>query len=578
MFMFGAFSPSHHSSGKSEERLQHQLMPWIEQINRRATVEINYSNGGFLAGAGEIFSGSGADWFLSETSSHNGTDMYVQAHGHPKSLPILAKMASDFAEFNQRSESIKATLRSLNTEYICVFYNANKNIVYIVSDKIGIVPAYTYRHNGNFYYATAQWILKLIDQFKDDLNWQGVAEKLYFRAPLDDRTIYKYVARLPGGAIAHISETTTISNYYKLWESYRAAAPDHVPALLAKGFDAAIVDRLNDSAVQYSTLSGGLDSRAVVSALSQHAGKINTFNFAASETLDAHLSAQYALHIGTDHHHVPSFALHYPNFSVLSRDFLDKLNTEGSQEPQAIWTGDDGSISIGFVYLRRNLLNQINALNETQAPDFVCSMSRVLPPRMFNKNRYEELRRLATDGAKQFWTALGNIDNAAKYYCFLMLNRVSRMFEEHYETAHLHRTFRCMPFLDVRTIEPVLSVDMPAGSEHRLYLDFARKLDGRILEVPWQAYPGHEPCPLPLPNAKNQWQGYDKAEKQFLRIAHRKNMVRVLTSGLWRDVVRREMLAAYVLRDWLGIEPTGGIANALHDVLNEHTFRGAMNN
>ena len=575
MFMFGAFSPVGNQAEIPLENLQRRVAPWIEKIGSRAGAGISYANESFVAGAGDDFSQAGADWYLSETSVHDGADIYIQAHGYPQTLPVLSKLAKDFAAFDQRLEHIKHALRSLNTEYICVVFNATRNTVHIVSDKIGIVPAYTYRHDGIFYYATALWILKLVDRFRDDLNWQGVAEKLYFRAQLGDRTIYKHVGRLPGGAIARISETTTISPYYKLWENYKTSAPERVPMLLAQGFDAAIADRMTGSPIQYSTLSGGLDSRTVISALSRHARKIITFNFAASGTLDEQLSEQYARHIGTEHHQDPVFALHYPNFSILSRRFLGKLREDADKAPYPIWTGDDGSISIGFVYLRKQFLNQMNALDEMQVPDFVCDASRVLPPRMFNRDRYGELRKLAHAGVTQFWTELGNMEHAAKYYCFLMLNRVTRMFDEHYETAHQHRTFRCMPFLDVRTIEPVLSTDMAEASEHRLYLEFARCVDPRILEVPWQAYRGHVPCPLPLPAARNQWQGYGEAEKQFLRVAHRKNMVSVLTSKLWRNVVRREMLAAYVLRDWLGIEPTGGIANALYDVLREHTYQGA---
>lgn len=574
MFMLGAFSLCQTMSRKPAENLQDRLSSWIGKIRNRAKASIDFANGWACAGSGEDFNKAGADWYLSSTTRHNAIEIYMQAHGFPKTLSDLSRLAAQFADFDQNVDSIKEALRSLNTEYLCVVYDASRHLLYVISDKLGIVPVYTCIRDGVFYYATALWVLKLIPEFNDELDWQGVAEKLYFRAQLGDRTMYKDVKRSTGGTILRVSEATKICSYYKLWERCHAFAPQQAVTSLVQGFNAAVADRLSDNNVQYSTLSGGLDSRVVVTSLSRHTDRIITFNVAASGTLDCALSEQYARHIGTEHYHEQIFALRYPNFSLLARDFIDRLHLKRRGTPQAIWTGDDGSLSIGFVYLRRAFLLELNALDDEHVPAYICKASRVLPPRMFNRRSYGELRILAQKGVREFLEEMGEVEHDAKYYCFLMLNRVARMFDEHYETAHLHRIFRCMPFLDVRTIEPVLSTDMPEACEHRLYLDFARRADPRNLEIPWQAYPGHEPCPLPLPNARNQWQSYAKAEAQFLREVDRRNMLTVLTSQMWRKVVRREMLAAYVIRDWLGIEPTNGLANALYDMLKEHAYQG----
>lgn len=576
MFIFGAFSPRTASNINSSQNKQIQLNSWINRINDKAATTIGYSNNQFLAGFCEDMGSTGKLWFLSENPSVDSSQIYVQAHGHPRGLAILSQLATKFGTYSQSCESIKSALRAIDTEYLCIIYVANKNIIYLVTDKIGVVPAYILHHNGYIYYSTALWILKLLDHFNDNFDWQGIAEKLYFRSPLGSRTIYQSVTRITGGTIYLHSEETSLSSYYKLWDSYRTLAPDSIPRLLASGFETAVSDRITNNQREYSTLSGGLDSRVVVTSLVKHAKEVVTFNFAAADSLDSKLSAMYSKHIGTEHYDEPTFALYYPNFSMLSRTFLNKLPGQTNNSPQAVWTGDDGSISIGLVYLRRNLLNQINTLDAEQVSNFLCNAARVLPPRMFKRNCFDELRRLAVEGASQFLIGLGDLDHSAKYYCFLMLNRVARMFDEHYETAHLHRIFRCMPFLDTRTIEPVLSADLPAASEHRLYFDFSREVSKQILAIPWQAYPGHEPCPLPLPEGKNQWEAKGQREFQYLRESSRKKMIKVMNSGLWRNHVRREMLAAYVLRDWLGVAPTDGIANALSDILDEHLFSGIL--
>lgn len=578
MFIFGALLTSERPHEESILNMADRHAHWLSKIRDiTPTCVITHDRHILFCGSTSFVKKSDDDsWFLNENTKISDTDtLYSVAYGHPASLSAIRKLTRYFLDIDKNKKALINGLVNINTEFILFVFAPKSGSIFVITDKLGIVPAYIYRHNSTIYFSTAQWPLKLTQNFEDVPDWQGISEKLIFRSSLDDRTIHKSIKRVGSGLIKFLPNETKSCIYYRLWENNLKANPNEVTSLLVQGFKSAVSDRLNNSLTAYSTLSGGLDSRTVVTELSKHGKRLITFNFAGSGTLDHLLSTQYAKSIHVEHYHAPSFALYYPNFSILSRAAIDSIHPEGLNVPKAVWTGDDGSISIGFVYMRREILNSLKADSSNQVAEVILKLGRMLPSRVLNKRWADEFGHLALEGVAAWLKPLEALDQDKKYYCFLLLNRVRRMFDLHFETAHLHNIHLCMPFLDVRTIEPVLSSDMPECSEHRLYLKFARKLDHRILGVPWQSYPGHEPCPLPLPEGRSQWHDfYNSEEKKYLRQKDKHNLVEVLNTKLWQGKIRKEMLAAFLLRDWIGLEPTGGIANTLYDLESEHDFTG----
>jgi len=51
---------------------------------------------------------------------------------------------------------------------------------------------------------------------------------------------------------------------------------------------------------------------------------------------------------------------------------------------------------------------------------------------------------------------------------------------------------------------------------HKFYLKWLSLFPSPVAAVPWQAYPGHEPCPLPIPTElAYQWDDAYQAEEEF---------------------------------------------------------------
>ena len=76
-----------------------------------------------------------------------------------------------------------------------------------------------------------------------------------------------------------------------------------------------------------------------------------------------------------------------------------------------------------------------------------------------------------------------------------------------------------MPFFDSSFVELIVSIPIDLCLEHRLYLKWLALFPKAVSAVPWQAYPGHLPCPLPIPDELDyQWgDKFQAAEQRALK-------------------------------------------------------------
>lgn len=99
-----------------------------------------------------------------------------------------------------------------------------------------------------------------------------------------------------------------------------------------------------------------------------------------------------------------------------------------------------------------------------------------------------------------------SLDPARRFFLFLVENDQRTHLDGHFETILEHRQELWTPFLDGDFLTSVLSVPADAGMGHRFYDRWFRTLAPPVWSVPWQTYPGHVPCPVPIPeDLSYQW-------------------------------------------------------------------------
>jgi len=92
-----------------------------------------------------------------------------------------------------------------------------------------------------------------------------------------------------------------------------------------------------------------------------------------------------------------------------------------------------------------------------------------------------------------------------------------------FEDIDLYRVEFLTPFFDSDFVASVVECPLDLCLGHKFYTKWISCFPALYTSVPWQTYPGHEPCPLPVPaGLPNQWdarQGRRQDETALLRVA-----------------------------------------------------------
>lgn len=136
-------------------------------------------------------------------------------------------------------------------------------------------------------------------------------------------------------------------------------------------------------------------------------------------------------------------------------------------------------------------------------------------PRLFRTQSSSRLDGIINRGIHEELNSFHCEDAARNFYLFLLLNDQRRKLRQHFEGIDIHRLELQLPFFDSAFLTLVISIPIDLCLRHKFYVKWLAHFHSSVTSVPWQAYPGHEPCPLPIPQElAYQWAGdYQAAER-----------------------------------------------------------------
>lgn len=382
----------------------------------------------------------------------------------------------------------------------------------LIADKLCIRPLYYWISDQYVVFSTAMRIIEGLRWVPKELDLRSVAEITTLGIPLGTRTAYRDVALLDAAEVVLISPQHVRRMQYWRWDDIKPTVLEP-PALLeeaATRFRRAVVRRNRGDTRTLAFLSGGLDSRAIVATLRSLNVEAHTFNLAPPGTLDQVLGAQFAEAVGTFHQDVPMDPDEAAKFSsTLARvwELAEARHQRPVPRPQLAWSGDGGSVGVGHVYLTKEIVGLLRAGKLDAAVRFYLNREKaIVLTRLFKSGLAKELTGLLFEGVRRELQSLHAADPGRNFYLFLMLNDQRRHLAEHFEHIDLHRMEFHLPFYDSDFIELLVSCPIDLCLRHGFYLQWLQYMPSTMLQVPWQAYPGHEPCPLPMPdNLIYQW-------------------------------------------------------------------------
>jgi hypothetical protein len=411
------------------------------------------------------------------------------------------------------------SLRDIPSDFAAVHYDPGRRRAVLALDKLGLRHLYFGMFEGCLLFSTAMDVFDHVDFFSKAVDMQAVAELIAFRTCFMDRTRYRAIRSLrPAEILEWQDGKITRRLYYRLGVGDGPLDGATAAEGAAEGLTRGVRARLGRDRSVISALSGGLDTRTVVSLLRGEGAAVQSINLSSKHVLEQTLSARYAAHVGTNHFHRVEAGLYRPQWSTFMAaaiaDLLPTM-TVRPERPHSFWSGDGGS-TVGYVHLRSGLFR---ALREGGLPA-VATRERFrerMAHALIKPEMQGELLDLIAKGLAEHVGSI-DIDDIGRRYCvFYAEVRTRGVWSRHFEQQPRHGLEMCVPLQDAAVLEPVLRTDPEESCEHRLYFRMLDHLPADIREIPWQAYPGHEPCPLPLPPHRSQWAAETRATARARR-------------------------------------------------------------
>lgn len=392
--------------------------------------------------------------------------------------------------------------------FAAVHFQPNGELI-LVTDKLGIRPLYYHVSDEFVVFASALRILEDIAEVPQVTDVRAVTEIAGLGFALADRTPYVGIKALRPAEMICIGNNGITRDVYWQWDQIETAklSGDDLTNALYKKFNEAVELRTCGNRSTAAYLSGGLDSRCVVAALRASDVAVHSFDFARPATQDQIFGRDFAAAIGAVHHEVPKDAGDIvPDYSALMANAWLPISDD-AERPHAVWSGEGGSVALGHVHLSEEIVDAMRLGNVDSAIDLYLSREFAqVSPRLFRKTLAPRMCELIHEGIREELSKLNCPDPARNFYLFLMLNDQHRKLARHFENIDLHRLEFQLPFFDSACLELIVSMPIDDCLRHKLYVKWLSLFPPAVNTVPWQVYPGHEPCPVAVDEGLDyQW-------------------------------------------------------------------------
>ena len=274
----------------------------------------------------------------------------------------------------------------LNGIFAFAIWDIRNKELFLARDQMGIKPLLYLEHNGVILFASETKPLMLFGEYKPQLNPEALRELLVFSYVCGDETMLKNIRKLPPGCtMSWRNGRSRVSPY---WTLDVEPEQDRGEEYYANG----VVDILSDSVRGQmmsdvplgATLSGGLDSSAIVALMARHATRpVKTFTVGFGGSRD---ELEYA-RIVSD-----AFKTEHQEFIVDPSRFTEML-------PRVIWHLEEPILSsiMPTWYLGEAARKVVTVILIGEGSDEIFAGYRRLWP---VSSRY---RRLVPEGIKRNW-------------------------------------------------------------------------------------------------------------------------------------------------------------------------------
>ncbi|WP_150429205.1 hypothetical protein [Dechloromonas sp. CZR5] len=421
-----------------------------------------------------------------------------------ESQKAVTELALGVADLS--GELIKSMLKKANGTFA---FAALGDELWLATDFLGGRPLFHTVYEGILIFSTSFELIRCLIPKPCTLDFQAASEDFCFGYPLADRTLAKEIKVLQGGEYIRCSRGEFEVAYYERFpaelETFKTVESSLEASALA--IKAAINDRIQPGDTQAALLSGGLDSRVIVSELVDAGHQVTAANYSLAGTLDRIFAEKFSELSGINLR-VNEFKKQYHCLSQGETTSFSLNSAQRGLPPKKIFSGDGGGEIFGFIEIKPQIF-QCTGLN-----DFVSLMIHQQPSKYIAGNEFRtQVIDACRDGLRVQLEHIGLEREVKAVYILYIINDLRRHLHEYFSGMLGETRELLLPYYDRRVINaalriPVISKEMIG---HGYYYRLLGRLSPIIKIVPWQSYPGSIACPIPDDENRgiSQW-GYER--------------------------------------------------------------------
>lgn len=417
----------------------------------------------------------------------------------PRHLEYLAAAAREerFAEFSETCGSFTFVRSEFRA-------SEQKGRLVLAADCLGVRPLY-YADCGDMivFSSTLAAIRGLGDQVTGPIDERGSVELGVLGFCLGDRTNWSNVKCVPPGTAVVLGDGENKEVRYWSMSGVPPAEDLSEKESLQDVFDRfgeAVSLRVGKCASAMATLSGGLDSRVVVASLRSRGVQVDSVNFAPAGSQDLVYGREIAAAMGCRHTEIPMDSGAVIDRTTAAMRALQARAQDperSTDQPNLIWSGDGGSVLLGHVYLTEEMVQAAeDGKFETAVDHLIEDQSWYVPRRILRRAKASTVAGYPRLGLLESLSDAHSGDPGRRLHVMLMATDQRRHMHSHFERIYEHRCEVQLPFFDRKVVEAVIGRPVRPFLKHRFYNRWLALFPRAVSSVPWQAYPGHEACPI----------------------------------------------------------------------------------
>jgi len=209
--------------------------------------------------------------------------------GEQRAADPARTRAADAQEIHQALLVGNLTPLSTSRGAFCVAHHDEaRGRLVLATDRAGLRPMYFCNDGEHVVFATALRILESIPSVRKVLHLAGFADLVHFGTELGNRSPYLGIKRLRAGEMLVVGERETKTSFYWKWDDLQESSesPDRLAQTGADVVAESVSVRTGTIRSTTSMLTGGLDSRVIVTLLRERGIDVRSINFSIAGSQD----------------------------------------------------------------------------------------------------------------------------------------------------------------------------------------------------------------------------------------------------------------------------------------------------